>query len=293
MTMAKRKSLGRGLDALLSTKIKPNDQAMETGLKEIPVEFLQRGRYQPRLDMREESLEELANTIRSRGLFQPIVVRPLGSGTGEPQYEIVAGERRWRAAQLAGLQSVPALVKDITDQDALEVALIENIQREDLNALEEARAFKSLVDKFDMTHGEVADAVGRGRASVSNLMRLLELPNTVKNMLEQRQLDMGHARALLSLDSAEAQVKLATRVIKEGLSVRETERAVKRLSQPAGQNAGSGSSASKDPNVVRLEMEIGEKLGAPVRIEAQRVGGRIVIRYHSLEELEGIVEHID
>ena len=221
------------------------------------------------------------------------MVRPLGSGAGEPQYEIVAGERRWRAAQLAGLQSVPALVKDITDQDALEVALIENIQRENLNALEEARAFKCLVDKFDMTHGEVADAVGRGRASVSNLMRLLELPDTVKNMLEQRQLDMGHARALLSLDSAEAQAKLATRVIKEGLSVRETERAVKRLSQPAGQNAGSGSSASKDPNVVRLEMEIGEKLGAPVRIEAQRVGGRIVIRYHSLEELEGIVEHID
>ena len=291
--MAKRKSLGRGLDALLSTEIRPNEQAMETGLKEIPVEFLQRGRYQPRLDMREESLEELANTIRSRGLFQPIVVRPLGSGAGESQYEIVAGERRWRAAQLAGLQSVPALVKDITDQDALEVALIENIQREDLNALEEARAFKRLVVKFDMTHGEVADAVGRSRASVSNLMRLLELPDTVKNMLERRQLDMGHARALLSLDSAEAQAKLATRVIKEGLSVRETERAVKRLSQPAGQNAGSGSSASKDPNVARLEMEIGEKLGAPVRIETQRVGGRIVIRYHSLEELEGIVEHID
>ena len=291
--MAKRKSLGRGLDALLSTEIRPNEQAMETGLKEIPVDLLQRGLFQPRLDMREESLEELANTIRSRGLFQPIVVRPLGSGAGESQYEIVAGERRWRAAQLAGLQSVPALVKDITDQDALEVALIENIQREDLNALEEARAFKRLVVKFDMTHGEVADAVGRSRASVSNLMRLLELPDTVKNMLEQRQLDMGHARALLSLDSAEAQAKLATRVIKEGLSVRETERAVKRLSRPAGQNAGSGSSASKDPNVARLEMEIGEKLGAPVRIETQRVGGRIVIRYHSLEELEGIVEHID
>ena len=291
--MAKRKSLGRGLDALLSTEIRPNEQAMETGLKEIPVDLLQRGLFQPRLDMREESLEELANTIRSRGLFQPIVVRPLGSGAGESQYEIVAGERRWRAAQLAGLQSVPALVKDITDQDALEVALIENIQREDLNALEEARAFKRLVVKFDMTHGEVADAVGRSRASVSNLMRLLELPDTVKNMLERRQLDMGHARALLSLDSAEAQAKLATRVIKEGLSVRETERAVKRLSQPAGQNAGSGSSASKDPNVARLEMEIGEKLGAPVRIEAQRVGGRIVIRYHSLEELEGIVEHIN
>ena len=291
--MAKRKSLGRGLDALLSTEIRPNDQAMETGLKEIPVDRLQRGRYQPRLDMREEGLEELANTIRSHGLFQPIVVRPLGSGNGESQYEIVAGERRWRAAQLAGLQSVPALVKDITDQDALEVALIENIQREDLNALEEARAIKRLVVKFDMTHGEVADAVGRSRASVSNLMRLLELPDAVKGMLEQRQLDMGHARALLSLDSAEAQAKLAIRVVKEGLSVRETERAAKRLSRPAGQNVGSRSAVSEDPNVARLEMEIGEKLGAPVRIETQRVGGRIVIRYHSLEELEGIVEHID
>ena len=293
MTMAKRKSLGRGLDALLSTEIRPNDQAKETGLKEIPVDLLQRGRYQPRLDMREGSLEELANTIRSHGLFQPIVVRPLGSGTGGAQYEIVAGERRWRAAQLAGLQSVPALVKDIPDQAALAVALIENIQREDLNALEEARAFKCLVDEFDMTHGEVADAVGRSRTSVSNLMRLLELPDAVKGMLEQRKLDMGHARALLSLGSAEAQAKLATRVIKEGLSVRETERAAKRLSQPDGQNVGSRSSASKDPNVARLEMEIGEKLGAPVRIETQRVGGRIVIRYHSLEELEGIVEHID
>ena len=293
MTMAKRKSLGRGLDALLSTEIRPNDQAMETGLKEIPVDLLQRGRYQPRLDMREEGLEELANTIRSHGLFQPIVVRPLGSGNGESQYEIVAGERRWRAAQLAGLQSVPALVKDIPDQAALAVALIENIQREDLNALEEARAFKCLVDEFDMTHGEVANAVGRSRTSVSNLMRLLELPDAVKGMLEQRQLDMGHARALLSLDSAEAQAKLAIRVVKEGLSVRETERAAKRLSRPAGQNVGSRSAASEDPNVARLEMEIGEKLGAPVRIETQRVGGRIVIRYHSLEELEGIVEHID
>jgi len=291
--MAKRKSLGRGLDALLSTEIRPNDQAMETGLKEIPVDLLQRGRYQPRLDMREEGLEELANTIRSHGLFQPIVVRPLGSGNGESQYEIVAGERRWRAAQLAGLQSVPALVKDIPDQAALAVALIENIQREDLNALEEARAFKCLVDEFDMTHGEVANAVGRSRTSVSNLMRLLELPDAVKGMLEQRQLDMGHARALLSLDSAEAQAKLAIRVVKEGLSVRETERAAKRLSRPAGQNVGSRSAASEDPNVARLEMEIGEKLGAPVRIETQRVGGRIVIRYHSLEELEGIVEHID
>ena len=293
MTMAKRKSLGRGLDALLSTEIRPNDQAMETGLKEIPVDLLQRGRYQPRLDMREEGLEELAKTIRSHGLFQPIVVRPLGSGNGESQYEIVAGERRWRAAQLAGLQSVPALVKDIPDQAALAVALIENIQREDLNALEEARAFKCLVDEFDMTHGEVANAVGRSRTSVSNLMRLLELPDAVKGMLEQRQLDMGHARALLSLDSAEAQAKLAIRVVKEGLSVRETERAAKRLSRPAGQNVGSRSAASEDPNVARLEMEIGEKLGAPVRIETQRVGGRIVIRYHSLEELEGIVEHID
>lgn len=291
--MAKRKSLGRGLDAMLSTAIEPAERAIQTGFKEVPMDLLQRGRHQPRSDMREESLEGLAQSIRAEGLVQPIVVRPLDSDIGEQRYEIVAGERRWRAAQLAGLHSVPALIRDISDQEAVAVALIENIQREDLNALEEARGLKQLVDEFEMTHSEVAAAVGRSRVSVSNLVRLLELPDVVKNMVEQRQLDMGHARALLSLDSAEAQITLARRVMKQGLSVRQTEQAVRRFSGLVGRAANSKRSDLRDPNVTRLETELGEKFGAPVRIETKKAGGRIIILYHSLEELEGIVEHID
>jgi len=293
--MAKRKSLGRGLEALLSTETRPAGAASQDGLREVPIDLLERGRYQPRLDMREESLAELAESIRTQGLVQPIVIRPLpgdrASGA-EARYEIVAGERRWRAAQLAGLHAIPALIRDIPDHAAVAVALIENIQREDLNPLEEALALRRLVEEFEMTHGEAADAVGRSRVSVSNLLRLLELPDAVKDLLAQRALDMGHARALLALESPQGQLAMARRVAKEGWSVRETERAVQRLMKSPQKTRRDRPSSSKNPDVRRLEIQLGETLGASVRIEHGPSGGRVTIRYHSLEELEGIVDHL-
>ena len=245
--------------------------------------------------MREESLAELAESLRSQGLIQPIVVRPLGGGqhqSGEQRYEIIAGERRWRAAQLAGFQSIPALIRDLPDHQAVAVALIENIQREDLNPLEEALALRRLVDEFDMTHGDAADMVGRSRASVSNLLRLLELPDSVKDLLVQRALGMGHARALLALSSPQGQMTLAGQIIKEGWSVRQTERAVQRFSRPPTENSGEKRGLTKDPDIQRLETDLGEKLGANVRIQHAPSGGRLTIRYHSLEELEGIIDHL-
>ena len=291
--MAKRKSLGRGLEALLSTEAIPEVAGIIGSLKEIPVDLLERGRYQPRVDMREETLEELADSIRAQGLVQPIVVRPLDAVSGELRYEIVAGERRWRAAQLAGLDTIPSIIREIPDQAALVVALIENIQREDLNPMEEARALQRLVENFEMTHATVADAVGRSRVMVSNLLRLLELPAAVMTMLERRELDMGHARALLAVDSAADQLTLARRVVKEGWSVRETERAVRRLPESRKRSSRAGRRATRDPDVRRLETNLADRLGAKVRIEHSGSGGRIIIRYFSLDELEGIVGHID
>ncbi len=291
--MAKRKSLGRGLEALLSTESILEVAGSAGSLKEIPIDLLERGRYQPRVDMREETLEELAESIRAQGLVQPIVVRPLDAVGGELRYEIVAGERRWRAAQLAGLHAIPAIIREIPDQDALVVALIENIQREDLNPMEEARALQGLVESFEMTHATVADAVGRSRVMVSNLLRLLELPDPVTTMLERRELDMGHARALLALDSVEDQLTLAKRAVKEGWSVRQTERAVRRLPKSRKRPSRAGPSATLDPDVRRLETNLADRLGAKVRIEHKGSGGRIVIRYYSLDELEGIIGHID
>jgi len=292
--MAKRKSLGRGLEALLSTSIGSTDAVSRDRLKEIPIDLLEKGRYQPRDDIREDTLAEMAETIRVQGLIQPIVVRPLSvdqtSGT-EVRYEIVAGERRWRAAQLAGLHSIPALVRNISDHAAAVVAILENIQREDLNPLEEAKGLRRLVDEFEMTHGEAANAVGRSRVSVSNLLRLLELPDLVKDLLAQRALSMGHARALLALESLQEQLTLAQQVVKEGWSVRKTERAVKRLAKAPVKI--DQANAVKNPDVRRLEIQLGEKLGANVRIEERSSsGGRLIIRYHSLEELEGIVDHM-
>jgi ParB family chromosome partitioning protein len=292
--MAKRKSLGRGLEALLSTNIGSTDAVSRDRLKEVPIDLLEKGRYQPRDDIREDTLAEMAETIRVQGLIQPIVVRPLSvdqtSGT-EVRYEIVAGERRWRAAQLAGLHSIPALVRNISDHAAAVVAILENIQREDLNPLEEAKGLRRLVDEFEMTHGEAADAVGRSRVSVSNLLRLLELPDLVKDLLAQRALSMGHARALLALESLQEQLTLAQQVVKEGWSVRKTERAVKRLAKAPVKI--DQANAAKNPDVRRLEIQLGEKLGANVRIEERSSsGGRLIIRYHSLEELEGIVDHM-
>jgi len=314
--MAKRRSLGRGLEALLSTaSVRPAvvaaDDAEEAPvpelaeqraaespgrtedtLRELPIDLLQRGKYQPRIDMREETLTELAESIRAQGIVQPIVVRPLRDGApGEVRYEIIAGERRWRAAQMAGLEVVPVVIRDIPDEAAVAVALIENIQREDLNPLEEARSLKRLIDEFGMTHGQAAEAVGRSRVTVSNLLRLLELPEAVRGMLERRELDMGHARALLGVPSPAVQLELANRIRKEGWSVRDTEKAIRKLSGRSAPRSAENDSA-KDPNVRRLEMELSEKLGAAVSIEHGRGGGRLVIRYHSLDELDGIVAHI-
>ncbi len=291
--MAKRKSLGRGLEALLSSAPPPDKTASEAQLQELPVDLLERGRYQPRSDMREETIVDLAESIKAQGIVQPIVVRPIGKRDGELHYEIVAGERRWRAAQLAGLHTVPAIVRDIPDEAAVAMALIENIQREDLNPLEEARALHQLVEDFDMTHAEAADAVGRSRVAVTNLLRLLELPGPIKSLLERRELGMGHARALLGIESPELMLDIARRVAKGGWSVRETEAAVRRVvGTPGAERRRARSKSAKDADVARLETELADRLGAQVSIEHGPRGGRLVIRYHSSDELEGILAHI-
>ena len=294
--MTRKKRLGRGLEALLSKPVTQTPAV--TGhevdsLQKIPVELLQRGQYQPRVDMRQDTLEELAASIRAQGIVQPIVVRPLGKkGRGAQRYEIVAGERRWRAAQLAGLAEIPAVIRDVDDSDAIAMALIENIQREDLNPLEEATALDRLIREFELTHEEAAGAVGRSRASVSNLLRLLELSDKVKLMLESRQLEMGHARALLSLTNKRRQYEAAREVTKKGLSVRETEQLVRRyLVGNDGKAKASAKTANAD--IRRLEMDVSDKLGAKVRIDHTAKGsGKLVINYNSLDELDGILKHI-
>lgn len=304
--MTKKKRLGRGLDALLSKPApapSADAPAGETAapvdggqdqLKKLPVELLQRGQYQPRVDMRQDSLEELAKSIQAQGVVQPIVARPLAPGAdGQPRYEIIAGERRWRAAQMAGLAEIPAVIRKIPDEAAIAMALIENIQREDLNPLEEANALARLVDEFALTHAEAAEAVGRSRASVSNLLRLLDLSDKVKPMLESRELEMGHARALLALTSASQQLDAAREVVKKGLSVRATEELVRRLQ--AGRTAKKKPSATETANadLRRLETEITDRLGARVRIDHSAKGfGKLVISYNSLDELDGILTHI-
>jgi len=296
---ARKKRLGRGLDALLSKPAQSTPAAEAPAsaeapgdgtLRNIPVEHLSRGKYQPRVDMRQESLNDLAESIKSQGVVQPIVVRPVKSGGSTP-YEIVAGERRWRAAQLAGLAEVPALVRSIDDEDAIAMALIENIQRENLNPLEESRALERLIDEFDLTHAEAAQAVGRSRAAVSNLLRLAELSERVKPMLEDRSLDMGHGRALLAIQDSAKQYEAARQVAKQGLSVRATERLVKRLLN--GSAAKPAAPKESNADIRRLEVDISEKLGASVRIEHGKKGdGKLTIRYNSLDELDGILEHI-
>ena len=291
--MAKRQSLGRGFEALLSSSSRPLPPASQSELRDLPVEVIVRGRYQPRVDMREETLAELAESIRAQGIVQPIVVRRADDGAeGDARYEIVAGERRWRAAQMAGLDTIPALVRDIPDEVAVAVALIENIQRENLNPIEEARALRQLVADFGMTHERASAAVGRSRAAVTNLLRLLELPEAVIGMLERRELDMGHARALLPVKPAERLVETARRAVHEGWSVRQMERAVQRLAAASERDPGAKARQRKDPNIVRLENELGETFGAPVSIEHGKKGGRLVIRYYSVDELEGILSHI-
>jgi len=286
----KKRGLGRGLDALLggveTASSAPKSSSQEGELRRLPVELVRRGRYQPRVDMHPESLEDLANSIKAQGVVQPIVVKPTGTGG----YEIIAGERRWRAAQLAGLQEIPAVVRDVPDQAAMAMALIENIQRENLNPMEEANALQRLIHEFQLTHQEVASAVGRSRAAVSNLLRLLELNDDVKGLVEQRQLEMGHARALLALKDA-AQSAAARTVVDKGLSVRETERLVKRLL--TNQSAEKTVATTVDPDIRRLQDDLSEKLGAGVQVLHSAKGkGKLVIHYNSLDELDGILAHI-
>jgi ParB family chromosome partitioning protein len=295
----RKPTLGRGLADLLGARTVAHVAAAPTPpagelLAKLPLDVLQRGRYQPRVDMRTETLAELADSIKSQGVVQPIVVRVLGSSDGgEPQrYEIIAGERRWRAAQMAGLTDIPAVIRDIPDEAAIAVALIENIQREDLNPLEEARALTRLITEFGLTHQQVADAIGRSRAGVSNMLRLLELAPEVCELLEKRTIEMGHARALLALSARRQQTEVALLVAKKGLSVRETEALVRRLQAPAA--AGSDApSSGRDPNVERLEQELTERLGARVAIQQGSGGkGKLVVSYNSLDELDGILAHI-
>ena len=280
--MIKPKGLGRGLDALLGGG-RTSTSSGDSALREIAVNHLSAGKYQPRTRMDQVSLEELAQSIRSRGIVQPILVREISTG----KFEIVAGERRWRAAQIAGLATVPALVRDIPDEQALGIGLIENIQREDLNAIEEAVGIKRLIDEFKLTHESAAQAVGRSRAAVTNLLRLLELSKPVQDMLMDGKLDMGHARALLALVKSR-QVELAHQIVARALSVREAERMVKAALTPSSTKK---SPAETDGDTRRLEDFIAEKLGARVVIKADAKGrGSLTLHFHSLEELDGLLE---
>jgi ParB family chromosome partitioning protein len=297
----KKPTLGRGLaDLLGQTRPQASNEpvaahsAPEDELLHLPLDLLQRGRYQPRLDMRPESLADLVDSIRAQGVVQPIVVRPLDEPDerGVRRYEIIAGERRWRAAQQAGLRDIPAVVRRVPDEAAIAMALIENIQRENLNPLEEARALERLISEFGLTHQQAAEAVGRSRAAVSNLLRLLELPEEVCDRLAKRELEMGHARALLGLPQRRQQTEVATLVVRKSLSVRETEALVRRMAQP--QRASTPEQPQTvDPNIRRLQDDLSEKLGATVAIEHAHNGkGRLVVRYNSLDELDGILTHI-
>jgi ParB family chromosome partitioning protein len=305
----KKRGLGRGLDALLGQAARPaaeneasvpaaelravpgeaaaaaEPDAADNTLRSLPVDIIQRGKYQPRMDMHQESLQDLADSISEQGVVQPIVVRPVGAG----RYEIIAGERRWRAAQLAGLHDIPAVVREVDDRGAIAIALIENIQRENLNPIEEARALKRLVDEFDVTHEEAAHAVGRSRAAVSNLLRLLDLEGDVKEMVERGELEMGHARALLALNGRR-QIEAARQVVSRGLTVRATEGLVKSLQRP---DVAKPVAVKKDPNIQQLETSLADRLGASVRLRPGRGGkGKLEISYNSLDELDGILEHI-
>jgi len=305
--MNDKKKLGKGLDALLSsgssqtmasllggrprdtepsqTRVDSPTPDRDGDLKNIPVDLIQRGKYQPRTDMHEEALEELSASIKNQGVMQPIVVRPISSD----KYEIIASERRWRATQMAGLDTIPAIVKPVGDEAAIAMALIENIQRENLNPIEEAMALKRLQDEFELTQQEVADAVGKSRVTVTNLMRLIGLHIDVRRMLEHGDLEMGHARALLALPD-EQQTSAARVVSGKGLSVRQTEALVRRLTSESGTVK---SQQASDPDIKNLEDNLAEKLGAKVMIQHTAKGrGKVVVKYNSLDELDGILAHI-
>ena len=275
-----KRGLGRGLDALLGDISVAEEKKQH--LQSLPIESMQRGKYQPRKDLNPEKLQELADSIKAQGIIQPIVVRKISF----EKYEIVAGERRWRASQLAGLTQIPVVIKEIDDRTAMAMALIENIQREDLNPLEEAEALKRLLDEFEMTHQLIAETIGKSRTTVTNLLRLMDLHPDVKKLLLSNHLEMGHARALLSLEGSK-QVALANKVIKEGLTVRATERLVKEShADPKNQKI-----KLIDNDTVKLQDELTGKLGAKVTIDHKENGsGKLVITYTSLDELDGIIE---
>ena len=297
--MVRKRGLGRGLDALLGIPSSKRDQhedppasadqAVQDGdLMQIGVDLIQRGKYQPRVNMHPESLEDLANSIREQGVVQPIVIRPIG----DDRYEIIAGERRWRAAQIAGLLEIPCMVRHVNDRAAIAMALIENIQRENLNPMEESRALQRLIDEFKMTHQQAAEAVGRSRTGVTNLLRLQELDDRVKEFVDKGSLEMGHARSLLSL-KGEPQYSAALQVVQKSLSVRETEQLVRKEQTLPDEESPLKSERTIDPDIKRLQDELSEKLGAEVHIQhSSSGGGKLLIKYHSSEELDGILEHI-
>jgi ParB family transcriptional regulator, chromosome partitioning protein len=297
----KKKGLGRGLDALLGGAREQGAglenegaavgeaEAVPREVTSLPIELIERGRYQPRREFDPDSLRELADSIAAQGVIQPIVVRPVGVD----RYEIIAGERRWRASQQAGLADIPVIVRDVDEQSAIAIALIENIQRDDLNPLEEAGALQRLLTEFELTHQQVAEAVGKSRTTVTNLLRLLELNDDAKQFLQEGRLEMGHARALLGLRGPR-QSEAAAQVVSRGLSVRETEKLVRRLqNQEQEQPAPTGSKPAQDPNIRNLQEDLGERLGARVLIQQGNRGtGKLVIVYNSLDELDGILAHI-
>ena len=286
----KRRGLGRGFDALISKDTPAPDSVEEkASLKKLSVANIQRGKYQPRSVFDEAALQELADSIQQQGVVQPVVVRPVGEAeAGATQYELIAGERRWRAAQMAGLHEIPAVIRDVPDEAAIAMSLIENIQRENLNPLEEAVALKRLMDEFGMTHQQVAESVGRSRAAVSNLLRLLELSLQVKPMVENGELNMGHARALLPLPGEE-QYAVAQKVVAGELSVRATEALVRKILQGGADSAGA-ETVAVDPDVAKLERELSDNLGAPVSVRYNSAGkGQLTIKYSSLDELDGIL----
>ena len=283
---AKKRGLGRGLDALLGAEngARPGETVQPEGeLRTLPIDQIGPGRYQPRQHWNEDALEELANSIRAQGLIQPVVVRAMGRG----KYELIAGERRWRAAQKAGLAELPALVRDVPEQSVLAMALIENIQRQELTALEEAHALQRLIEEFGLTHAKAAEAVGRSRAAVSNLLRLLDMPEAIRDLLDAGKLEMGHARALLTLEEDLA-VPLARQAARLGWSVRELEQAARRAQ--GGSKSKASPAAPRDPDIERLENELAEKFATRVQLAHGRGGkGKLVIHYHSLDELDGIL----
>ena len=285
--VAKKKRLGRGLGSLIGNVqevTRASDEEIASGLTELPIDKIQRGEYQPRKHFDEEALQELANSITAQGVIQPIVVRKEGS-----HYELIAGERRWRASQLAGLQTIPAVIKEIDTKSAAAVAMIENIQREDLNPLEESAALQRLIDDFSLTHMQVAEAVGRSRVAVSNLLRLLELAEPVKDLVNKTLLSMGHARALLALPEHD-QAEVARLVVNRGLSVRETEALVKKMLSPAPKKPAK---AEPDPDIQRLEQKISDSLCTEVKIKTAGKGvGQLVINFHNNDELDGILQHL-